>query len=238
MFGLVTRVAHELNTPLDIMVTSISKIEDEIEKVFIKIKSQQITRSELQRSEEGCRLSIDLLSSSLAKSIQLIKSFKSLSTHSERKQTQKLSLNKLIKSLCDSYQSVLKEQKTQLTLVFIDDVMVNSYKDVIIDVLTQLIENSLTHAFNEIDSPCITIRVSATNDQLIIDYFDNGVGLSDEGKDKVFELFYTTKRNSSCTGLGMPIIYNQVTQKLQGTITYAQRRLKLCQSDSCDKSLI
>jgi signal transduction histidine kinase len=226
MVGLVTGVAHELNTPLGIMVTSISQIEDEIEKVFITIKSQQLTRSELQRSEEACRLSIELLNSSLTKSIQLIKSFKSLSTHSEHQQTQKFSLNKLIKSLSDSYQSVLKEQKTQLTLLFIDDVMVNSYKDVIIDVLTQLIENSLTHAFNEIDSPCITIRVSATNDQLIIDYFDNGVGLSDEGKDKVFELFYTTKRNSSCTGLGMPIIYNQVTQKLQGTITYTQHNMQ------------
>ncbi|GEM_PF-6343966 len=104
--------------------------------------------------------------------------------------------------------------------------IVNSYKDVIIDVLTQLIENSLTHAFNEIDSPCITIRVSVTNVQLIIDYFDNGVGLSNEGKDKVFELFYATKRNSSCSGLVMPIIYNQVTQKLQGTITYTQHSVQ------------
>ncbi|PKI16344.1 sensor histidine kinase [Colwellia sp. 12G3] len=222
MVGLVTGVAHELNTPLGIMVTSMSQIEDEIETVFEKIKSQQLTRTELKRSEESCRLAVQLLGSSLDKSIQLIKSFKSLSTYNVPSQPQKFSPNKLIKSLSDSYQSVLKEHNTQLALVFIDEVMIKSYKDVIIDVLTQLIENSLTHAFNGINSPCITIRVSATNDQLIIDYFDNGLGLSDEGKKKIFELFYTTKRNSSCTGLGMPIIYNQVTQKLLGSITYTE----------------
>jgi len=105
-------------------------------------------------------------------------------------------------------------------------VIVESYKDVIVDVLTQLMENSLMHAFFEVESPRITIRVSASNDQLMLDYFDNGLGLSDEGKDKIFELFYTTKRNSNCTGLGMPIVYNQVTQKLQGNISYTQPSLQ------------
>ena len=218
MVGLVTGVAHEFNTPLGIMVTSISQIENEIEKVFDKIKLQQLTRSELQRSEEACRLGVELLNGSLNKSVQLIKNFKSLSIYSEPGQAKKFSINKLIQSLSDSYQSVLKAHNTQLDLAFIDEVMINSYKDVIIDVLSQLIENSLTHAFNGIASPSITIQVSAINDHLLIDYFDNGLGLTDEAKDKVFELFYTTKRNSNCTGLGMPIVYNQVTQKLQGTI--------------------
>ena len=222
MVSLVTGVAHELNTPLGIMVTSISQIENEIEKLFIKIKSQKITRSELLCCEQACRLGIELLNSSLNKSIRLINNFKSLSTYGEPGQAKKFSANKLIQTLSDSYQSVLKSHNTQLTLAFKDEVMVMSYKDVIIDVLTQLIENSLTHAFNDTDSPCITIQVSTSNDQLIIDYFDNGLGLSYEAKDKMFDLFYTTKRNSNCTGLGMPIVYNQVTQKLQGSIKYTQ----------------
>jgi signal transduction histidine kinase len=226
MVNLVTGVAHELNTPLGIMVTSISQIENEIESVFNKVKSQKVSRSELLRSEEVCRLGADLLNNNLDKSIQLIKNFKSLSIYNEPEHPQKFSINTLIKTLRDSYQSALKKHNTQLTLIFIDDVIVESYKDVIVDVLTQLMENSLMHAFSEVESPRITIRVSTSNDQLMINYFDNGLGLSNEGKDKIFELFYTTKRNSNCTGLGMPIVYNQVTQKLQGNITYTQPSLQ------------
>lgn len=222
MASLVTGVAHELNTPLGIMLTSISQVENEIEKVFEKIKSQKLTRSELERSEESCRLGTELLQKSLDKSIQLINNFKSLSTYNKPEKPQKFSLNKLIQSLSDSYQAVLKEHNTPLTLDFHDDVKITSYKDVIIDVLTQLIDNSLTHAFSDIDNPHITLQVKATDEQVIIDYFDNGLGLGDEGTDKVFDLFYTTKRNTNCTGLGMPIVYNQVTQKLQGSIKFKQ----------------
>ncbi len=60
-------------------------------------------------------------------------------------------------------------------------------------------------------------------DKIIIDYFDNGLGLGDEEAEKVFDLFYTTKRNTNCTGLGMPIIYNQITQTLLGSIDYIQQ---------------
>jgi signal transduction histidine kinase len=62
--------------------------------------------------------------------------------------------------------------------------------------------------------------LSTTNEQLLIDYVDNGRGLCEEAKARIFDLFYTTKRNSHCTGLGMPIVYNQVTQQLQGSIEY------------------
>ena len=220
MAGLVTGIAHELNTPLGIMVTSISQIENEIEKVFEKIKSQQLTRNDLLRSEESCSLGVALLNGNLDKSIQLINSFKSLSTYEEQEPPKKLFLNKLIHTLSDSYQTTLKEHNTHLILTFNDDIKIMSHKDVIIDILSQLIDNSLTHAFSDIQSPHITLQVKMADQQVIINYADNGVGLGSEGELKVFDLFYTTKRNTNCTGLGMAIIYNQVTQKLQGTIKY------------------
>jgi len=224
MVSLVTGVAHELNTPLGIMLTSISQIENEVEKVFDKIKSQKITRSELQRSEEACRLGVELLNSSLNKSIQLIKSFKSLSTFSNHEELQQFSLNKLMLSVKDSYQAALEESHTELTLDFDSEMVINSYKDVIIDVLAQLIDNSLTHAFANIDSPHITLNTQKIDDHIVINYSDNGLGLGNEGAKKVFDLFYTTKRNSNCTGLGMPIVYNQITQKLLGSIDYVQQQ--------------
>jgi len=223
MVSLVTGVAHELNTPLGIMVTSISQIENEIEKLFDKIKSQKVTRSELLRSEEACRLGGELLNSNLSKSIQLIKNFKSLSTISQSEDIQQFSLNKLIQSLSDSYQAILKEHHTQLTFHFDSEVIMHSYKDVIVDVLNQLIDNSLTHAFSDNGSAKISLNIRKVETQIVIDYSDNGLGLAEDEAEKIFDLFYTTKRNTHCTGLGMSIVYNQITQTLLGSIDYIQQ---------------
>jgi len=223
MVSLVTGVAHELNTPLGIMVTSTSQIENEVEKLFEKIKSQKLTRSELLRSEEACRLGGELLNNNLSKSIQLIKSFKSLSTFDKPEDIQLFSLNIIMKSLSDSYQAILKEQNIKLTLDIQGEITMSSYKDVIIDILNQLINNSLTHAFADNDSPYISLNIREVEEKVIINYFDNGSGLAEAEAEKIFDLFYTTKRNTLCTGLGMSIVYNQITQTLLGSIELLQQ---------------
>ncbi len=223
MISLVTGMAHELNTPLGVMLTSISQLESEIDTIFTKIKSQKFSRRDLQRSEDSCHLGVDLLNRNLEKSIRLISSFKSLSIYSSAESPQEFSLNNLLQSFSDSYQAILKEHNTQLNLIFTDNILITSFKAVIIDILTQLIENSLIHAFTNEESPEITLKVELQGKEIAINYLDNGSGLDQEGKEKIFELFYTTKRNTNCTGLGMPIVYNQVTQKLLGSIEYNQQ---------------
>ena len=58
-------------------------------------------------------------------------------------------------------------------------------------------------------------------DQLTLTYQDDGVGVSQEELDHLFEPFYTTKRSEGCSGLGLHIIYSLVTKKLEHRITQA-----------------
>ena len=68
--------------------------------------------------------------------------------------------------------------------------------------------------------PAIDIEVSSDGDQLVIRLGDNGEGMSDEVKERLFENFYTTKPVGQGTGLGMAIIRDIVETKHQGTITF------------------
>ncbi len=61
-------------------------------------------------------------------------------------------------SLSDSYQAILREHNTQLMLNLESEMVISSYQDIIIDTLSQLIDNSLTHAFTDTRSPHITLN--------------------------------------------------------------------------------
>jgi len=68
--------------------------------------------------------------------------------------------------------------------------------------------------------PAITIesRTDSNNIQLV--FSDNGQGIAEEIRERIFEPFYTTRRGQGGTGLGLHITYNLVTEILQGQIEY------------------
>ena len=67
------------------------------------------------------------------------------------------------------------------------------------------------------------ITISAQlNDQLVLNFQDNGKGISVEEEKKLFDPFFTTKRGQGGSGLGLHIVYNLVTQQLGGTLKVIQ----------------
>lgn len=86
-------------------------------------------------------------------------------------------------------------------------------------ILTNMILNSLVHAFDGIDQGVIRIRLRVHNDTLNCTYQDNGNGMTQDNLEHLFDPFFTTKPNDGGSGLGTHIIRNLVTQTLQGDIT-------------------
>ena len=65
----------------------------------------------------------------------------------------------------------------------------------------------------------IVIRTRQSEDSIFIDIEDNGTGIPDDVKDRIFDAFFTTKGPGSGTGLGLDISYNIVVSKHRGDIT-------------------
>jgi len=86
-------------------------------------------------------------------------------------------------------------------------------------VITSLTGNSIKHAFEGKAGGTITIGVQQVDENHIqIRYQDDGIGMSKEVAENIFEPFYTTTRHTGGVGLDMNIIYNIVHKKLAGKI--------------------
>ena len=69
-------------------------------------------------------------------------------------------------------------------------------------------------------APTINVKTSLADGMLTITIADNGEGMSDEVKQRLFENFFTTKPVGKGTGLGMAIVRDIVEQKHGGKLTF------------------
>ena len=82
-------------------------------------------------------------------------------------------------------------------------------------VVTNLVKNAI-QAVPEIENPRILVSVASDGDFVKISVADNGIGIADEFKDKVFEPKFTTKTSGMGLGLGM---VKNIVETYKGDIT-------------------
>lgn len=69
-------------------------------------------------------------------------------------------------------------------------------------------------------TPQVTISVKSADNNIIIRLSDNGEGMTEEVKQRLYENFFTTKPVGQGTGIGMAITRDIIENKHHGTITF------------------
>ncbi len=100
-----------------------------------------------------------------------------------------------------------------------DTIVAELDKTQLIRIVTNLVKNA-TQALVDIDNKKIEVSVAEDNGNVIIDVADNGKGISEEDKARVFEPQFTTK--SSGMGLGLSMVKN-IVEAYNGTITFTSK---------------
>ncbi len=86
----------------------------------------------------------------------------------------------------------------------------------LIRVVTNLVKNGI-QAIPENKTPQILVKVKEEEENVVIKVSDNGSGVSEENKSKVFEPKFTTK--TSGMGLGLPMVKN-IVETYNGSISF------------------
>ncbi len=216
---LVSGVAHEINTPLGIAVTSSSHICSNLQKYHKLYTNDDMTHEDLVRFFEFTQELAQMIKTNLNRVANLVNSFKQISVDQSVKDKRKFKVKKYIEHILISMHSKIKKTNHKINVNADDDIEINSYPDAFFQIITNLVNNSLIHGFENIKEGKVDITLNKTKTELILIYKDNGIGIKKYNLSKVFDPFYTTKRNQGGTGLGLNIIYNIVVQKLRGKIT-------------------
>lgn len=216
---LVAGVAHEINTPLGVILTSSSYLESINAEFFAALEKNAITKESLLKYLEKVDDSSHLIQMNSERVSMLVKAFKELAI--EHKNDTPISFN--LKAYCDMAISSVKNQYDTKDILFenhIDEnIIINHYSNSILLVLTQLILNAVQHAFYGLTDGVVSIYCEFLDFSVIqISICDNGKGISDDIKTQLFDPFFTTSSDIEHMGLGLHIVYNIVNQQLNGSI--------------------
>jgi len=216
--GMVAGVAHEINTPIGMALTAITNLEDETKSLKKAYDSEEMTEEDF---DDYLVHSIKLNSSiniNLNKAATLVRSFKQVAVDQTSDHDREFKFHEYVDEILQSLHSKTKKTKIKIELDIDKNISIYSNPGAFSQILSNCILNSIIHGFDKNQEGIIKIKARKNNEDFILEYSDNGKGLDETTKDKVFDPFYTTNRANGGSGLGMNIVYNLVTQKLHGTI--------------------
>jgi signal transduction histidine kinase len=223
--GLVAGVAHEVNNPIGISLTVASSFARRTEMFEAEIRSDGgLRRSQLEDFVRTSRDASAQLVANLHRAGELIQSFKQVAvdrSHAERRQ---FSLSEATDQIIASLRPVLKRAPIELTVDMPEGLIIDGYPGSYGQILTNLFLNAVNHAFADGRSGMITIAARPRGqDDVEINFADNGAGMTPDVQRQAFDPFFTTRRNEGGTGLGLHIVYNLVTQQLGGRMMLESR---------------
>jgi signal transduction histidine kinase len=217
---MVAGVAHEVNTPVGLGVTSSSLLFDRLSDIKQAFENKTLKSSQLKKFLNDGEENLDIIMRNLKRAADLITSFKQVAVDQSSSEERRFNFKGLLNEVILTLQPQLKNTLYKVELNCPDDLIISSKPGPINQIIVNLIINSLLHGFDERDHGTITISVMNLSNQLHINYQDDGIGINQEIKNKIFDPFITTKRGSGGSGLGMHLVYNLITQALNGTISF------------------
>lgn len=155
----------------------------------------------------------------LQRAADLVHSFKQVAADQTSEDRHTFNLRGCLADIILTLGPVWRKPGHKVDLICPGTLEVDSYPGAISQLIANFITNSAAHGFVSGQKGIITISANFIDNETVeIIYSDNGKGISADLHRKVFEPFYTTRRDRGNTGLGLHIVYNLVVNRLGGTI--------------------
>ncbi|MEJ8572268.1 ATP-binding protein [Microbaculum marinum] len=191
---LLAGVAHELNNPLSVLVGH-----------ALMLKETATDPATAKRA--------DVIGSAANRCARIVRTFLAMARE-ESGEMLPVDVNALVMRALDFASYSLKTSGIDVVLELDEGLPeITGNADQLVQVFTNLLVNA-EHALNEVDRPRrleIVTRPVSNRRQVAVTFRDNGTGVPEAVRSRIFEPLYTTKRPGSGTGLGLALSHRIVT---------------------------
>ncbi|MDF1567117.1 MAG: PocR ligand-binding domain-containing protein [Spirochaetaceae bacterium] len=223
--NLVTGIAHEINTPLGICVTATTQMEYLIKRIA-EYNPDTDPKGDRQAEDlKDIQTCAELIRLNVTRSAELVSRFKLIADDKNSPVASEFLLQKCIRDTFMSFTGDFLNQGVEWQLNATEDVILSGDRSQWVQLFTHLINNSLHHGF--LDRPNMKNRITVTYEvreyrgsvsYLQISYEDNGQGIPEVLRHRIFEPFVTSKRQHDGSGLGLHYVNQIMAKNIRGTI--------------------
>lgn len=209
--GLVAGIAHEINTPVGVAVTAASIMADEMAALEHAYRREEMTEEIFTAFLDRSRHAVRIVSENLARGAELVRSFKQVAVDSHQTEAEPIAV---LPYLRNALISLAHEMKTGRILLSVDGdetATVRIAPTQLWQIVSNLVLNARIHAFEGATDRWITVEVKKRGGRVVVRVADNGRGMPENVRRRCFEPFFTTRRGTGGSGLGLSVVHSIVT---------------------------
>lgn len=217
---LVAGVAHEINTPVGVIVTAVSHCAELLAGLRAAQAAGTLTRSTFETMLAEIGDGLEMAQRNAGRAAGLVESFKRTAADQTHDARARFELGKTLADVLTTLSPMLRRRGVQAHLAEVPTVECDSYPGSLAQVVTNLVVNACVHGYGETPPTDARIHLEAGQDgnTAWLRVIDTGVGMPPDVLQKAFEPFYTTARMRGGTGLGLSIVCTLVERALGGEI--------------------
>lgn len=221
---LVAGVAHELNTPIGNALLATSTMSDSLRDHAQAFQQGQLTRQDMSALYVDLGEGLGISKRGLARAAELVRSFKALALDQDGMTLMDYQPQQVIGNMLAVMGTALREAQVEVDSSQLDDSPLHGDPGAFGQVMAQLLDNCLMHAFKDWNGPRRLQLAGHTEDgHYELAVIDSGHGIAPEHLPRIFDPFFSTQLGQGTSGLGLHLVYRLVTQSLQGEIEVHSR---------------
>lgn len=218
--GMIAGIAHEVNGPLGVAITAESHLAEIFSDFSNKVNGKGLTIKTMMHFIEQQKETLPMIAHNLQRAKHLLEDFKQTATEQSIIEVQRISLNEYYQRVISTLTPLIKRKKAVIDLTGCEDDSVTTLPGCHAQLLMNLVKYSIEHGFIADGDHKISINIHRDTANYIIDYCDNGIGLTQSKQDEILSTKKTSITEINNIDLGLVICNSLVVDELGGKCSF------------------